>query len=129
MANFQVGPQARVTVNSRRPTASVQQVVITPLSPAQAASLNTAPTPTISKVLIRAVESGKGKKDPGKTFALRNITPSLVQTQAQLKTLIKAQLDAELVHEFDVGCIQNNTVVSFRKTFKKYGQAFSGDKV
>ena len=62
----------------------------------------------------RAVESGKGKKDPGKTFALRNITPSLVQTQAQLKTLIKAQLDAELVHEFDVGCIQNNTVVSLR---------------
>ena len=67
MANFQVGPQARVTVNSRRPTASVQQVVITPLSPAQAASLNTAPTPpnrTISKVLIRAVESGKGKERP-----------------------------------------------------------------
>lgn len=117
MANFQVGPQARVTVNSRRPTSSVQQVVITPLSSAQAASLNSAPTHpnrTISKVLIRAVESGKGKKDQGKTFALRNITPSLVQTRAQLKTLIKAQLDADVVHEFDVGYIQNNTVVSLR---------------
>ena len=122
--NLQVGPQSRVTLSSRnviRPSCPVRQVVITPLhvptgthaGPAR----NMAQQPihrTISKLLIREVEKSKGKKDQGKAFTLRDLNTSALQTCTQLKILIKAQLDADIVDEFDIGYIQNNTVVSLR---------------
>ena len=68
----------------------------------------------ISKLLIKAVErnSAKGKKDNGETFTLRDLNPSALRTCTQLKALIKAQLDADLVDEFDIGHIKSNAVVS-----------------
>ena len=123
MANtFQVGSQSRVNVI--RPNCPIRQVVITPLSSGSGIQVPQKtrvqqPDPhKISKLLIKAVErnSVKGKKDNGKTFTLRDLNPSASQTCTQLKTLIKAQLDADLVDEFDIGYIQSNTVVSIRSS-------------
>ena len=47
---------------------------------------------------------------------MRDLNSSVLQTCTQLKTLIKAQLDADLVDEFDIGYIQGNTVVSLRSS-------------
>ena len=114
MANtFQVGSQSRVNVI--RPTCPIRQVVITPLS---SSGVQGQQPRIISKLLMKAVErSGtKGKKDKGKTFTLRDLNPSTLQTCTQLKTLIKVQLGADLIDEFDIGYIQGNTIVSLRSS-------------
>ena len=49
-----------------------------------------------------------------KTFAIRNIDPTLVTTCNQLQGLIKAQLGGEVCNEFDVGYYQNNSLVTLR---------------
>ena len=74
------------------------------------------PRTTISKVLIKAVKSeSSGKKAEGKTFTLRDIDPSKVRTCCHLKTLIRAQLQEDIhTGDFDVGYIQNNSVVTLR---------------
>ena len=67
---------------------------------------------------MKAVErnGAKGKKDKGKTFTLRDLNPLTLRTCTQLKALIKAQLGADLIEEFDIGYIQGNTVVSLRSS-------------
>ena len=70
------------------------------------------PTGVISKVLLKCVS--KERKSESKTFALRNIDPTLVTTCNQLRALIKEQLGEEVCDEFDIGYYQNNSVVTIR---------------
>ena len=69
----------------------------------------------IKKVLLKAVRKSN-KKDP-KTFTLRNIQSSHISTCHELKFLIRAQLQEDMIKEdFDVGYLQNSTVISIRST-------------
>ena len=73
----------------------------------------------ISKILLKAVtcktkSSKSAKKDP-KTFTLRNIDVSKVDTCNKLKELIVSQLN-DLTRKFDVGYYQGTTVVSIRSS-------------
>ena len=131
-----VAPKASVTVN----TGSVAQsnrrvdrpksrgVVITPISQAQGQQcLRLIPnlinqpvtqheeTVVIPKVLIKAVSKSSSKKDASnKTFTLRDVNVSRVQTYDQLKEMILSQLKADLTDDFDVGYYQSNAVVTIR---------------
>jgi hypothetical protein len=67
--------------------------VITPLSTGIQGAQDQQPR-IISKLIITAVERNGAK---GKTFTLRDLNPSTLQTCTQLKTLIKAQLGADLI--------------------------------
>ena len=122
---FRLDPQARVTLNNGTGATSVnatgpsspqlacrwpRQVLVTPL---RVPTVRSDFSP-ISKVLIKAVKSD-GKKVDGKTFTLRNIDPSKVKTCDQLKSVVRAQLQDDIcTADFDVGYLQNNTVVSLR---------------
>ena len=66
----------------------------------------------ISKLLLKC--TSKDNKKELKTFSIRNIDVSVVNTCDALKTLIKAQLGKELLSEFDVGYYQGSTAVSVR---------------
>ena len=85
----------------------VRQVVVTPLT-----TQPQVPRTTISKVLIKAVKGeSNGKRTEGKTFTLRDIDPSKVDTCYHLKSLIRAQLKEDIRKgDFDVGYIQNSSV-------------------
>ena len=74
------------------------------------------PNKVISKVLLKAVSKRTGKKASAfKTFTLRNIDLSKVDTCSQLRALIREQLRADIIQgSFDVGYLQNTTVVSIR---------------
>ena len=74
------------------------------------------PNKVISKVLLKAVSKRTGKKASAfKTFTLRNIDSSKVDTCSQLRALIREQLRADIIQgSFDVGYLQNTTVVSIR---------------
>ena len=58
----------------------------------------------------------KGKKIKGNAFTFRYLNPSALQTCRQLKTLIKAHLDTDLVDDFDISYIESNRVVSLRSS-------------
>ena len=61
----------------------------------------------MDKVILRAV-SGNAKKDS--RFTLRHIKPSRVCTCADLKHVIRSQLEDEISpDDFDVGYIQGTT--------------------
>ena len=63
----------------------------------------------------KSARNPTGKKVDGKTFTLRNIDPSKVKTCDQLKSVVRAQLQDDIcTADFDVGYLQNNTVVSLR---------------
>lgn len=116
------GPQARVMLGTGAASVTqasqrsgqpsgVRQVVVTPLT-----TQPQVPRTTISKVLIKAVKSeSNGKRAEGKTFTLRDIDPSKVDTCYHLKSLIRAQLQEDIRKgDFDVGYIQNSSVVTLR---------------
>ena len=85
-----------------------QPVQTTPLH-----SRSQLPSDFISKVLLKFTTK-ENKKD-SKTFTLRNISSSTVSTCCALKTLIGAQLSAEVMdNDFDVGYQQGNVIVSIR---------------
>ena len=64
----------------------------------------------ISKLLVKLVS--KNRKS-SKTFTLRNIDTSVVNTCARFKSLIQAQLKDQIVSglDFDVGFLQNSNLV------------------
>ena len=101
-------------------TPAVRHVTVTPIITTHSAGVTTPSAQSSSqislkKLLIKAVRKGeKDKKDPGKIFTLRNINPCSISEVDELKSLIKAQLSADLVEQFDVGFVQNNKVVSLR---------------
>ena len=79
----------------------------------QSTSLTANPQ-VISKVLIKAVT--KQTKE-SKTFTLRDVNTSIIDTTAKLKNIIKEQLQDEVVRVFDICYIQtasSNAVVTIR---------------
>ena len=104
-------PQARVMLGTSVTQPGVRQVVVTPLT-----TQPQVPHTTISTVLIKAIRSeSNGKRAEGKTFTLRDIHPSKVDTCYHLKSLIKAQLQEDIHKgDFDVGYIQNPSVVTLK---------------
>ena len=101
-----------VTITSSLQT---RQVIVTPLTTSPAHATQPYSANVIKKVLLKAV-SKSNKKDP-KTFTLRNIQSSHISTCHELKFLIRAQLQEDMIKEdFDVGYLQNSTVISIRST-------------
>ena len=71
------------------------------------------PNQVISKVLLKAVSKHCGKS--ASVFSLRHINSSSINTCSQLRALIREQLQTDVIQgSFDVGYLQNNTVVSIR---------------
>ena len=123
--NVQIGPQTRLTLGSGANSVIgsqlnfpqsphvPRQVIVTPISAAHTVTHTPSP-PLISKVLIKVVKRD-GKKAEGKTFTLRNLDPTKIKTRDNLKTLIRAQLQGDIRSgDFDVGYLQNSSVVSLR---------------
>ena len=68
----------------------------------------------IAKVLLKTVN--KKKKNAGaKTFTLRNVDSSIINTCSQMKALIRDQLRNDITEKnFDIGYLQSSTVISIR---------------
>ena len=65
----------------------------------------------IKKILVKTVNKGK----EAKVFTLRNIETDCILSCDDLKKVIRAQLDKDIVDSsFDVGFMQNNTAISIR---------------
>ena len=64
------------------------------------------------KLLLKAV--CKTTKHAPKTFTLRDVDIASVNSQGQLRKVIREQLQDDLVKEFDVGYYEGTTVVSIR---------------
>lgn len=91
---------------------SVAQLNQLRLSQEQAAASIKA-TPSVKKVLLKAVNREKAKEC--KIFTLRNIKQNDITSCKNLKSLIKSQLCGDIIDgSFDVGVMQNNSAVSFR---------------
>ena len=110
--SLQIGPQAQLTYGNGGVSSQPRQVFVTPLATAipTASKFQSA---LISKMLIKAVTKD-GKKGDGKTFTLRNIDTSTVKSSGQLVSLIKTQLQGDIRSDFEVGYIDNNSVVTIR---------------
>jgi hypothetical protein len=112
-----IGPQGVVTVQNGsgaqvNQTPAGRHVTVTPLIAAPTARVISAPSPqatpthtALRKLLTKAVRKGE-KKDSGKIFTLRNVSPTSFSKVEDLKSLIKAQLSGDLVDRFDVGYVK-----------------------
>ncbi len=71
--------------------------------------------PLISKILLKACISRGNNKD-SKTFTLRNINISVLNTVEKLRRVIQLQLKSDILQSkgFEVGYMQGSTVVSIR---------------
>ena len=69
--------------------------------------------PVINKLLLRAFTKSdtKSSKNP-KTFTLRDVP--IYTTCEDLKEEIRAQLEGDVKHEFDVGYLEGSTQISIR---------------
>ena len=112
-----------VTVNNNSGAPVTCRVVVTPLSrlqpPEQTTShprnnpTSSAAVNVISKVMLKAVS--KDKKTLSKMFQLRNVNSKEVLSSGSLRSLIRAQLQDDVVSEyFDVGYMNGNNCVSIR---------------
>ena len=74
------------------------------------------PSPIIDKTTLKAVSYGAVyKKDSARSFILRNIDSSKVESCAELKGLIKQQLKEDVVcGDFYVGYVQGASVIRVR---------------
>ena len=75
------------------------------------------PVPNPQNVLlkIRLKAHGLNKKDPAKTFTLRNLDLSVIKSCADLKAEIKRRLSSDITAEqYDVGYVQGSNVVRVR---------------
>ena len=67
----------------------------------------------LPKVLLKA--HTLNKKDPAKTFTLRNLDLSVIKSCADLKAVIKSRLSSDITAEqYDVGYVQGTNVVRVR---------------
>ena len=67
----------------------------------------------LPKVLLKA--HTLNKKDPAKTFTLRNLDLSAIKSCADLKAVIKGRLSVDITAEqYDVGYVQGSNVVRIR---------------
>ena len=140
---YGVSVNGNVTVNNGSlacPAGGGRQVLVTPLSqqrgpasqqgigagrllvnsfPAQSSqqqqprTLVPNPNCVLPKVLLKA--HSLNKKDPAKTFTLRNLDLSVIKSCADLKAVIKRRLSSDITAgEYDVGYIQGSNVVRVR---------------
>lgn len=103
-----------VTVNSGHPAGYVPGSAVTVRPLLTQASTATPRQQAIAKVLLKAVNRKK-KTAGAKTFTLRNVNPSIINTCSQMKALIRDQLQNDITEgNFDIGYMQSNTVISIR---------------
>lgn len=106
-------------------------VTVTPLSTHISCQGQSTKQKVVGKVLLKAV-ARSGKKS-AKTFTLRNINVSDVDTCSLLKSLIRAQLREDIsAYDFDVGYLNGASVVSIRNEddlAEIWSSLLKGDKV
>ena len=112
-----------VTVNNNSSAPTTRKVYVMPLSrivqPPVAATVSCSdPMPpvhvaVIGKVILKAVS--KDKESHSKVFHLRNINAKEVLFSGSLRSLIRSQLQDDIISEhFDVGFMNGNNCVSIR---------------
>lgn len=95
-----------------------RQIIVSPLSSvtSQLLPMSSKGTPIpktmIDKVLLKAVN--KLDKKETKMFTLRGIDSQRVSSRDELKRTIKSQLQGDVRHDFDVGYVSGNSVISIR---------------
>ena len=119
--NIEVTVNNTMMNNSASNQSSAGRVLITPLRYAPlpvAVPGDTLPhvlsrLNNITKIMLKAVS--KDKKGAFKMFQLRNINPREVVSNSTLVTLIRSQLEDDIIEDhFDVGYISGANVVSIR---------------
>ena len=105
-----------VTVNNNSVTPVTCRVLVTPLSGFQppvslTPTRNSPPVNVVNKVMLKAVS--KDKNHLLKMFQLRNINSKEVLSSNSFRSLIRAQLQDDIISEyFDVGYMNGNNCAS-----------------